>query len=251
LISAFVILVGLDDFVLASSITYQTEGNWNGVMNGSGFAQGAFTINVNSTMDGAFNEDTSGGIWNGTYIINYQVSPVEIDGQDSGNIIGTYTMNISESGIISGEVIAQVTEVLFGELLLTIHGMMSESGVLNGSLNGTLVGNTLRYGGTPVPLNDMILEVSGEFEGNSQKIDPTPPTASLKIPEQENLEKRDFVKEQNLVPIISVTAVIIALTIFGLEARTRIKQTMLKALHIHPALPEVVQAAFQTTSTRL
>jgi hypothetical protein len=227
LISALVILVGLDDSVLASSKTYQTEGNWNGVMNGSGFAQGAFTINVNSTMAGVFNENTSGGIWNGTYTINYQVSPVEIDGQDSGNIIGTYTMNINESGIISGEVIAQFTEVLFGELRLTIHGMKSESDVLNGSLNGTLIGNTLRYGGTPVPLNDMILEISGEFEGNAQKVEPTPPTASLKISKQESVEKRNFVKEQNLVPIISVTAVILALTIFGLEARTRNKHRIL------------------------
>jgi hypothetical protein len=91
-------------------------------------------------------------------------------------------MTIDESGVISGNATAQVSGVLTGGLQLTINGTESESGELDGTLSGTLNGSTLSYGGTPVPIGDMMLDVSGEFEGVAQREEPTPtPTVNMII----------------------------------------------------------------------
>ena len=158
----------------AASETVDADGSWTAQMSGAGTAEEIYTVNINSTMEGAFSGNTSNGEWTGTYNASYQISPLGIDEQDSGEISGTYMMTIDESGVISGNATAQVSGVLTGGLQLTINGTESEAGELNGTLSGILNGSTLSYGGTPVPLGDMILNVSGEFEGVAQREGPTP-----------------------------------------------------------------------------
>ncbi|OGD52920.1 hypothetical protein A3K80_03080 [Candidatus Bathyarchaeota archaeon RBG_13_38_9] len=158
----------------AASETVDANGSWTTQMSGTGTAEEIYTVDVNSTMEGTFSGNTSSGEWIGTYNASYQISPLGIDEQDSGEISGTYMMTIDESGVISGNATAQVSDVLTGGLQLTINGTESESGELNGTLSSTLNGSTISYGGTPVPLGEMMLNISGEFEGVAQREGPTP-----------------------------------------------------------------------------
>ncbi len=162
------------DLTTAVSETVDANGSWTAQMSGAGTAEEIYTVDVNSTMEGVFNGNTSRGEWTGTYNASYQISPIGIDEQASGEINGTYMMTIDESGVISGNATVQMFGVMTGELLLTINGTESESGELDGTLSGTLNGSTLSYGGTPVPLGDMMLDISGEFEGVAQREEPTP-----------------------------------------------------------------------------
>lgn len=171
----FIAVVALNfDLTTAASETVDANGSWTAEMSGEGTAEEIYTVDVNSTMEGTFNGNTSNGEWTGTYNASYQISPLGINEQDSGQINGTYMMTIDESGVISGDATAQVSGVLTGGLQLTINGTESELGELNGTLSGTLNGSTLSYGGTPVPLGNMMLNVSGEFEGVAQREEPTP-----------------------------------------------------------------------------
>ena len=171
----FIVLIALNfDLTTAVSETVDADGSWTAQMSGTGTAEEIYTVDVNSTMEGTFSGNTSNGEWTGTYNASYQISPLGIDEQDSGEISGTYMMTIDESGVISGNATAQVSGVLTGGLQLTINGTESETGGLNGTLSGTLNGSTLSYGGTPVPLGEMMLNVSGEFEGVAQREGPTP-----------------------------------------------------------------------------
>lgn len=171
----FIAVIALNfDLTTAASETVDTDGFWTAQMSGAGTAEEIYTVDVNSIMEGAFSGNTSSGEWTGTYNASYQISPLGIDEQDSGEINGTYMMTIDESGVISGNATAQVSGVLTGGLQLTINGTEYESGELNGTLSGTLNGNSISYGGTPVPLGDMMLNISGEFEGVAQREGPTP-----------------------------------------------------------------------------
>lgn len=162
------------DLTTAVSETVDADGSWTAQMSGVGTVEEIYTVDVNSTMEGVFNGNTSRGEWTGTYNVSYQISPIGMDEQDSGEISGTYMMTIDESGVISGNATAQVFGVLTGGLQLTINGTESELGELDGTLGGTMNGSTISYGGTPVPLGDMMLDVSGEFEGVAQREGPTP-----------------------------------------------------------------------------
>jgi hypothetical protein len=171
----FIAVIAMNfDLSMAVSETVDADGSWTAQMSGAGTAEEIYTVNVNSAMEGTFSGNTSSGEWTGIYDATYQISLLDMDEQDSGEINGTYMMTIDESGVISGNATAQLSGILTGGLQLTINGTESESGELNGTLSGSLNGSTLSYGGTPVPLGDMMLNVSGEFEGVAQREGPTP-----------------------------------------------------------------------------
>ncbi len=156
-------------------------GTWNGVISGTTPVQkSSLTVDFDAVVSGTFEGDTSSGDWKGEFNTNYTVSPVGVEEEDTGIVMGGYIVTIDDSGAISGEGVAEISGALTGTLTFDIKGQKSESGEITGTWNGILTSETLNYGGTPVAI-DAKFGASGEFNGKTKAIEtpsPTPTTPS-------------------------------------------------------------------------
>lgn len=177
--------VGLrDNSAYAAEPASPVTGTWSGTISGEGPLDTFYELKFDANISGTFEGDTSGGEWVGKFYSNYTVFPVHAKGEDTGNVTGSYTVTIDDSGLIAGEGRVEVSGVLTGELEFTIEGVKSESGYVSGTWNGFLTSQSLSYGGTPVKI-DVKLGASGEFEGKVKSVEspsPTPTTPSPTTP---------------------------------------------------------------------
>ena len=162
---------------VSAAETIPISGTWNGVVAGTTpVKSSSLKIEFEATIDGTFNGDTSIGDWKGELDSNYTVSPVAVEGEDKGDILGGYTLTIDESGAVSGGGVTEISGVLTGTLQFDIKGELSEDGEISGTWTGTLTSEALNYGGTPVAI-DASFDASGEFKGKAvPKETPTTPT---------------------------------------------------------------------------
>jgi hypothetical protein len=157
-------------------------GTWNGIITGTTPVQkSTLRIDFDAVVSGTFEGDTSSGDWKGEFNTNYTVSPVGIEEEDLGTVIGGYIVTIDDSGAISGEGVAEISGALTGSLTFDITGQKSDSGEISGTWKGILTSETLNYGGTPVAI-DAKFDASGEFRGNTKAIETPSPTQTTPSP---------------------------------------------------------------------
>lgn len=157
-------------------------GTWNGIIGGTTPVQkSSVTIKFDGVVSGTFDGDTSSGNWKGEFNTDYTVSPVGIEEEDTGTVMGGYIITIDDSGTISGEGVAEISGALTGTMTFDIKGQKSESGEITGTWNGILTSETLNYGGTPVAI-DAKFDASGEFSGKTQAIETPSPTTTTPSP---------------------------------------------------------------------
>jgi hypothetical protein len=168
---------------VSAAETIPISGTWNGVISGTTpVKSSSLKIEFQATVSGTFDGDTSIGDWKGELDSNYTVTPVGVEGEDKGDVLGGYTITVDDSGTISGGGVTEISGVLTGTLQFDIQGELSESGEISGTWTGTLTSETLNYGGTPVAI-DANFDASGEFKGEAvPKETPTTPSPTTPSP---------------------------------------------------------------------
>ena len=137
------------------------EGSWEGDMIGKGTVMAEYDVTINATINGTLEGTPQFGTWNGKYQATYKWnSHME---NDIGFFKGNYSLNIDDSGIVTGKVVSKVSGLLVGDWELQINGSRIEPGIIVGTWTGKFIPTYFSYGRvTPVPTT-LRLQGSGEF----------------------------------------------------------------------------------------
>lgn len=184
---ALIVNIGtLGNTVNANTEPEILQGTWNGQMIGQGsisqyqVKEIEYEIEISSNLNGNMEGYTSHGEWIGEYDVKYTVSVVNLKEEGVGRVRGEYTLKIDDSGSVKGEATADVSGVLNGKMNYIIEGSKTESGVISGTWSGTLITDTLTYGGTGIPMK-LEFNADGEFEATIQETETSDKEATQTI----------------------------------------------------------------------